>query len=116
MWQWSSVQAIEAMALVTAWPSLRTASKIQSASEAAPPPPRINATFESSWSAFIEGVTERLGWVLTRPVRDRRTRVEKKWQSPKSVWSGVCADSWWIFKQHGGTCNHCGRREKGIIY
>jgi len=33
MWQWSSVQAIEAMALV---PSLRTASKDQPASEAAP--------------------------------------------------------------------------------
>ena len=35
-WQWSSVEAIEAMAPVTAWPSLRTASKDQSASEAAP--------------------------------------------------------------------------------
>ena len=34
--QWSDVQAIEARALVTAWPSLRTASKDQSASEAAP--------------------------------------------------------------------------------
>jgi len=33
----------------------------------------------------MEGITERWGWVLARPVRDRRTRVEwseKKWRSP----------------------------------
>jgi len=49
--------------------------------------------------------------VLTRPAKDRRTRVvwsEKKWRSPKRVWSGVCADFWWIFKQHGG--NHLGKQ------
>ena len=41
-WKWSSVQTNEAMALVTAWPSLKTASKSQSASEAVPPPPQLN--------------------------------------------------------------------------
>ena len=35
--------------------------------------------------------------------------VAHVWQ--KSVWSGVCADSWWIFKQHGGgTGDHPGER------
>jgi hypothetical protein len=89
MWKWSSVQVIEAMALVTAWSSLRTASKSQSASEAAPPPPQINVTFESLWSAFMtvleDKIAERLGWVLIRPVKDRRTRVEwseRKWRLP----------------------------------
>ena len=45
----------------------------------------------------MEGMTERLGWVLARPVRDRRTRVEwseKKWRSPmfgRKVCDQVCA-------------------------
>jgi hypothetical protein len=35
-WQWSSVQAIEAMAPATAWPSLRIMAEDQSVSDAAP--------------------------------------------------------------------------------
>ena len=58
MWQCSSVQIIEAIALVTAWPSLRAASKSQSVSEATPPPLQTNATFELLWSAFITVLQE----------------------------------------------------------
>ena len=52
----------------------------------------------------LEGVTERLGQVLTRLVRDHRMRVEwseNKWRSPKRTWSGVCVDSWWILSSMG---------------
>lgn len=72
----------------------------KSASGAVAPPPQINVTFESSWSAFIavfkERITERLSWVLTRLVKDRRSRVEwleRKWRSPmfgKKKWVVWC--------------------------
>ena len=34
--------------------------------------------------------------------------VAHVWQ--KSVWSDVCADSWWIFKQHRGPNGQPSRR------
>ena len=33
----------------------------------------------------------------------------------RKVWSGVCADSWWIFKQHrDGTGNHSRRASEEL--
>jgi hypothetical protein len=47
-------------------------------------------------TVFMEGIIEGLGWMRTRPVRNRRTRVEssEKWQSPisgRKLCGQVCA-------------------------
>ena len=46
-------------------------------------------------------------------VRVREVVVTHVWV--KSVWSGVCTDSWWIFKQNGGGIdNHPGEQMRNL--
>lgn len=71
---------------------------------------------------LMDGITERLGWMLTRPVRDRRMRVElseKKWRLPMFD-RKVCGQVYtrtlggFLSSIGGGTDSHPGEWVRGF--